>query len=313
MTIARAAELTNNPDFPSPLFILGSPRSFTSLVCTMIGQHPEVYGVPELNLFTVDTLEEFAETFGGYRQIQQHGLLRTVAQLYAGEQNILTVDMARRWMLRRLHWEVSEVYKEICQQVAPLRIADKSPVYGLSAENLERIRAAFPDAYYLHLVRHPVTQGESILKIAKGVMAVMADSIDYSTDPPTVDPQIMWYEMQNNILEFLQDIPQQHKMMLRGEDFLNEHRPSLSKICHWLGISTDEKSMEAMMHPEGSPYACLGPIGAHLGNDINFLESPKLRSGKINSPELSVQLPWRMDGNSLKDSVIELAQQFGYN
>jgi hypothetical protein len=299
--------------FPEPLFILGSPRSFTSLVCAMIGQHPEIYGVPELNLFVADTLEEFVDTFGGYRQIQQHGLLRTVAQLYAGEQNILSIDMARRWMMRRLAWNISDIYKELCRKVAPLRIADKSPVYGSSVDTLKRIQDTFPNAYYLHLLRHPVTQGQSILNIAKGMMAVMADSIDYSTDPPTVDPQIMWFEMQKNILEFLQHIPEDHKMTMRGEDFLNERDANLRKICKWLDIADDEAAMEAMQHPEDSPYACLGPFGAHLGNDLNFLESPGLRPVKINTPELNVPLPWRPDGKPLQDKVIKLAQQFGYS
>ncbi len=191
--------------FPPPLFILGSPRSFTSLVCAMVGQHPEIYGVPELNLFVAETLEEYIDTFSGYRQIQQHGLLRVVSQLYAGEQNMISVDMARRWMMLRRTWNISDVYKELCQKVSPLRIADKSPVYGSSIDTLKRIQDAFPDACYLHLLRHPVTQGQSILNIAKGIMAMLADSIDYSTDPPTIDPQIMWYEMQKTILEFSGD------------------------------------------------------------------------------------------------------------
>ena len=123
----------------------------------------------------------------------------------------------------------------------------------------------------------------------------------------------MWYEMQRNILDFLDEIPSGHRMTLRGEDFLNERITNLGKICHWLGISDDDQAMDAMMHPEYSPYACLGPIGAHLGNDINFLQSPKLRSGEIKSPRLSVQLPWRTDGKSLDDTVMRLARHFGYN
>lgn len=299
--------------YKPPLIILGSPRSFTSLVCAMVGQHPELYGVPELNLFVVDTLEEFVDVFGGYRQIQQHGLLRTVAHLYAGEQSIIAIDMARRWIMRRHKQNISDVYQELCQKVSPLRIVDKSPVYGGSIDTLKRIQDAFPDAYYLHLLRHPISQGQSILNIADGIMAVLADSIDYSTDPPTIDPQIMWQEMQNTIVEFLQGVPANRKMMMRGEDFLNDRELNLKSICKWLGIANDKQAMNAMSHPEDSPFACLGPLGAHLGNDINFLESPMLRPGKINIPELTVPLPWRSDNKPLQDSVIKLAQDFGYN
>ena len=30
-----------------PLFILAPPRSFTSVVCAMIGNHPQMLGLPE--------------------------------------------------------------------------------------------------------------------------------------------------------------------------------------------------------------------------------------------------------------------------
>ncbi|MEO8893977.1 MAG: sulfotransferase, partial [Coleofasciculaceae cyanobacterium] len=79
---------------PQPIFILGAPRSFTSVICAMLGQHPETYGVPELNLFIDETLDQLTQRLKGIRQFQLHGLLRTVAQLYAGEQTILSVDMA---------------------------------------------------------------------------------------------------------------------------------------------------------------------------------------------------------------------------
>jgi hypothetical protein len=38
-----------------PLFILAPPRSFTSVICGMIGQHPQMYGLPEVNLFAGET------------------------------------------------------------------------------------------------------------------------------------------------------------------------------------------------------------------------------------------------------------------
>ncbi len=106
----------------------------------MVGQHPEAYGVPELNLFVADNLEQLIESMTGYRQIQLHGLLRTVAHLNSGEQTLLSLDMARRWMITRLKRNTAEVYQELCRNVAPLRIVDKSPVYSLDPKNLERIQ-----------------------------------------------------------------------------------------------------------------------------------------------------------------------------
>jgi Sulfotransferase family len=298
--------------FPAPLIILGSPRSFTSLICGMLGQHPEAYGMPELNLFMSDSLKTLVEELTGYRQIQIHGLLRAVAQLYVGEQTLLGVDMARRWLLIRFGASTADVYRELCRKVAPLRIIDKSPVYSLKPENLRRVHAAFPDARYLHLLRHPRAQGESIMKVAKGLMATLANSIDYSTDPPTIDPQIVWYDMQRHIMEFLGELPAENHLRLRGEDVLSAPQEQLGHVCRWLGISADPGAIEAMLHPEDSPYAHLGPVGAHLGNDINYLRDPAFKAGAVSASTLAGALPWRADGKGFEARVVELAQQFGY-
>lgn len=306
---------TPRPDaaaFPPPLFILGSPRSFTSLINGMLGQHPQAYGMPELNLFVTDTVRDMIEEFSGYRQIQLHGLLRVVAQLYAGEQTLPAVDMAKRWMLTRLDRDTGDVYRELARRVSPLRVVDKSPVYSSKREYLERLMNAFPDACYLHLLRHPRTQGVSMMKIAKGMMAILANSVDYSVEPPVVDPQISWLEVQRNIVHCLERVPPERQMTLRGEDVLNAPNSSLRKICRWLGMRTDDDAIDAMMHPEDSPYASLGPLGAHLGNDINYLRSPALRYSRIRPSSLEGPLPWREDGAGFSDEVVAMARRFGY-
>lgn len=298
---------------PQPIFILGAPRSFTSVICAMLGQHPETYGVPELNLFVDENLEKLAQRLKGIRQFQLHGLLRTVAQLYAGEQTIASVDMAYRWILTRLDKSTGDVYLELCRKVAPLRIVDKSPVYVTKPEILKRLHQTFPDAHYIHLVRHPRTQGQSMTKIANGAIAIMTGSIDYSTKPPTLDPQYSWYKMQSNIVNFLSTIPSNKKMLLLGEDILNEPRSHFEKICNWLNLSWDESVFQTILRPQDSPYACLGPYAAHLGNDPNFLKSPAFRYKPIASSQLEGPLPWREDNKGFIPPIIKLAQELGYH
>lgn len=297
---------------PPPLFILGSPRSFTSVISTIIGQHPEAYGVPELNIFVTETLEELVKRFQGFRQFQIHGLLRTVAQLYSGEQTRDSVEMASRWINRRLTYTTGELYQELAAQVAPLRIVDKSPVYAARLESMYLIYQAFPDAYFLHLVRHPRTHCQSVMNLAKGMLAVLTNSIDYSTEPPVLDPQFGWYKTQQKIITFLSMIPAHQQLQLRGEDVLNDPQIYLRQICEWAGFSWSEAALEAMLRPQDSPFACFGPYGAHLGNDINFLKSPAYRYRRINPSHLDGSLDWRPDQRGFRTEVIEFAQSLGY-
>jgi hypothetical protein len=279
----------------------------------MIGQNPAAYGMPELNLFLTETVKDFiTELAGSARQIQIHGVLRAMAHLISGEQTLESIDMVRRWLILRQDWTTTDVYYELCNRTRPLQIVDKSPVYAIKPEYLQRISAAFPDACYLHLVRHPRSQGESIMNIAHGMMVVLANSIDYEEDPPIIDPQIMWHSIQRNIYDFLDEIPQDRQMRLRGEMVLESPRRWLPKICEWCGLDSDATALEFMMHPEDSPFASIGPLGAHFGNDPNFLRSPHYRETKLRSVSLEGELSWRSDGKGFSNDVMEMARDIGY-
>ncbi len=315
-------------DIPQPIFILASPRSYTSLVCGMLGQHPQAYGVPELNLFLGDTLEGFLQEIRKQPR-KLHGLLRVVAQLYAGEQTLSAVEMAKRWIISRLSCSSAEIYCQLGAKVAPCRIVDKSPAYSLDITHLYRIGRAFPQAHFVHLVRHPRAQGESLMRLmpqvyrakqnlhpeARGgvrVTTTLVNMVDIHTDPPTIDFQYLWYRMQYRIREFFQTLPPDRKLVLRGEDLLGDPHRQFQALCTWLGLSWSETDYQAMVHPEESPYASFGPLGANLGNDPNFLRNPHYQQRPIKPSSLEGPLPWRRDQAGFLPAVVQMAQEYGY-
>jgi hypothetical protein len=251
--------------------------------------------------------------FSSIRQFQQHGLLRTVAHLYSGEQTITSIDMARRWVLTHLKWRTKDIYWKLCHQISPLRIIDKSPAYALDLAVMDRLYQAFPDAYFIHLVRHPRTQGLSIMNTGDGFMAVASKSYDYTTDPPTLDPQFVWYVTQNRILKFLSRVPPEQQMFIRGEDLLNNPAEYFEQISRWLGFNWTEAIYEAILNPQESPFACPGPYGTTMGNDPNFLKSPYFKQRQVKPSSLSGPLDWRTDGKGFIPDVVELAQRLGYS
>lgn len=279
----------------------------------MIGQHPRAYAFPEVNLFAYETLGEFMAYATLQRRFLAHGLLRTVAQLYAGEQTPETIAMAERWIKRRLHLSSTEVYQQLAGQVAPRRVADKSPVYSKKTQALTRIESSFPGTHYLYLVRNPIEQGHSMLRAQQGFTELLGNrSLDFSFQPPRLEPQYEWYKTQIRILEFLQGIPDKRKHVLRGELLMSEPMQQLAALCSWLDLEWSSEIGEEMLHPERSPYACTGPFGANSGNNPGFQRSPHFRASSNEARQLTEFLPWREDQVTLKPEVRELAESFGY-
>ena len=297
------------------LFLLAPPRSYTSLMNAMLGQHPQAFGLPELCLFNVEILGQMwirsSDEMGSDAKTR-HGLLRAVAEIYGGEQTMQSVRMAEHWCAARQGQSVASVYQELVAKIDPLVAVEKSPAYTADVKRMRAIYKAFPDARFLHLTRHPVGQCKSVMSLYDGTFALFVNSIEFQADRAVVDPQYAWHDFNINILNFLDSVPPEQQMRVRGEDMMSDPPEYLGRICRWLGLRHDADAIELMIHPEQSPFACFGPLDALFGNDPNFLSGPTFRPHKVKVPPLDQPVPWREDGAGLKPEVVALAREFGY-
>ena len=288
-----------------PLFVIAPPRSYTSVIGGMLGQHPQAYGLPEVNLSHGDTLGDMWDSIPGAANFGTAGLLRVLAELHEGLQTEESVIRARQWILRRPHWSGAKVFEHIQEEVGPDRmLVEKSPRNTLFADNLRRLHQIFPRANFLHLTRHPQTQGKSVLDLVKNTTGGASRS----------DPENLWLRSQSNIIEFSQELATGQYMRIKGEMLLSDPHFYLRQICEWLDLDDSDASIEAMLHPEASPFAHLGPPSARAGNDPNFLANPTLdfeRLARIKEPSLESEIEWR-PGETFSKPVMRLARQFGY-
>ena len=299
-----------------PLFLLAPPRSYTSLVNAMLGQHPQAFGLPELCLFNVEQLVDLWRGSDGpiseNGAVARHGLMRALAEIYGGEQTTATVNMARAWAGARNDWTTGRVFQEIVAKIHPLVAVEKSPSYTMSKVRLGWLYHAFPDARFVHLLRHPIAQCKSLMAINEGAFAIKTEAIEFRDDHCVLEPQIAWYDLNLNILEFLEHVPAEQQIRMRGEDIIGNPQWYLAELAEWAGWRTDAGAIEEMMHPERSPFACFGPINALFGNDPNFLAGPEFRPHVPKMPKLTEPSPWRDDGKGLYPEVIKMARWFGY-
>ena len=298
------------------LMMLSPPRSFSSLVSTMIGQHPEIYGFPELHLMVRETLEEVMRWERRRdKWLGPPGMLRAMAELMYGGQTTQNVFEATNWLEERLHWRYEDVMNFImdkAEEVAGTPMClEKTPTLSFLPPALERVRAAWPDALYVHVTRHPVNLKKSMDEFILNNPRLNDEEKQARLD----HAMTAWPVTQRNILDFCSTLAPEQYLRIRGEDVLADAKTVMTQVADWAGLRTDDDAIAAMLRPEDSPYASLGPPNASYGNDPKFISSPKFRPGM---PRMGSLAHYLSDGegkelsSDRKTYLTQLANCLGY-
>jgi hypothetical protein len=309
-----------------PVVILALPRSFGSLLGAMLGQHPQMYALPETHLFLADTLRDWWDLCAQSSFNMAHGLLRIVAQLYFGEQTEDSIRLAEAWLRRRLPFTTGYILELVSERVHPRIIVENGPSVVFHLGSMQRALRMYPQARFIHLVQHPREYGERIATAVKEAAAQgevpqwllqlacypLSSGDQQSPTRIEIDPQRAWHALNSNVCQFLEALPRNQRLRLRCEDVIASPRATLRTAVNWLGLRCDKEAMEEMEHPELSSYAFFGPPSARYGSDPVFLQNPTLPPVPPKPPTLEGSLDWREDAEGFLPEVSQLARRFGY-
>ncbi len=298
-----------DPLWFSPVFVLAPARSNSSVVTAMLGEHPALCVFPELALFRKETVGELLVDPPGWPGLPTRrrlaGVYRALAELHDGAQTPESVAAAARWVDARPSWRVADVLDHLLGLAAPRTGFEKSPESSSRPEYLARLDSAYPRARYLHLTRHPVTTAASM-------HAVWFDQGYWKIEPDRFHHFCLgvWYHQHARILEFTERLPPDRAVRIRSEDILNDPAGMLPGLCRALGLDARADAVEAMQHPERSPYARTGPEGAAGGWDPSFMSDPALRPAEVPAT-LDLPQEWLVDP-WLEHACRVLATRLGY-
>jgi hypothetical protein len=223
------------------VFLIGAPRSGTTLTARMLGAHPDVLAPPEPHLMPPLAhlgFHERVEQAPYDPVITQIGLREFVAGLPGGEADWL--DGLRRF--------TDHLYARALEPSGRRIYLDKTPAYALVLEFLAKL---YPRARYVVLTRHP--------------MAIWSSYVD-----SFFDGDALAAHARNPVLEryvpaiarFLRTrpVPLLH---VRYEELVRDPEKHLREICEFLGIAFDPR-MIAYGDAEGSTR----PVAAGLGDPV---------------------------------------------
>jgi len=294
-------------DIEQPIFIVALPKSYTSVFSGMLGQHPGIMSVPELNVFVGDTVLDWATQ--PMAAIFCDGLIRTVAQLIFGAQTFQTAQSALAWLEARADWTVKQLFDALREAAAPAALLDQSPIYMQKPAFLRRILNNYPKARFIHLARNPVTWANSMEKwgvIGEQFMKMFAQSeVGLNRDLEHLE---LWHAAYSGIEHLFAELEPHQYTRVYGEDVVTRPREMLGEVLDWLNLPNDAMVVEEMMHPENSVFAQWGPPNARGGNNPDFLSAPQLRTRNDREKLMKMDLT----KGPIDPEVLDYATRIGY-
>jgi hypothetical protein len=261
----------------SSIFVLAPPRSCSTVAVAMLAQHPQIYGFPELVLFTAPTVGELLAQHpqnmdmpADWIDRRLSGLYRAVAEVHRGGQDAGDLDWAHGWLEARAHWPTPRLMRHLADQVHPCAALEKSAETVTRASALDICLGAFPDARFIHLTRHPAATVSSMQDYWADLFAT-ADSAALSRFCA-----LTWCRTHIRISRRLAGIARENWIRVKAEDLLNDPRRTLDRIVRWLGFDHDEAVLDRMRYPERWQFGGFGPTGRLYGGDWKFLSWPSL-------------------------------------
>jgi Flp pilus assembly protein TadD len=205
--LSRWAEAPPIADPPAPAFLVGFPRSGTTLLDTFLMGHPDAHVLEELPI-----LEKLSNQMGSFTRL---------AELTAAE-----VAEVR-----------SEYFAELSKLSPPAAgklVIDKNP---LSMLRLPLIHRLFPDAKLILLLRHPCDVVLSCFMQNFKVTEAMASFLDLENASRTYDRIFSYWEQCREL--FPASI-----YSLRYEDLVADPKTEVAPLLDFLGLAPDESILD---------------------------------------------------------------------
>lgn len=221
-----------------PVFIVGSPRSGTTLLAAMLAAHSKLSCGPETHFF------RWLESTDGQRLLDPDNWPVQAVDFVCSISRTTFTDENRRLLIDHynLHPDqissflqkqkpstaaiVASVTEQYMHQQGKERWAEKTPDH---LEHLPDIRSAFPDAQIVRILRDPRDVALSLLKVPWGVSSLL-------------EGLLFWTRQDEISRAFFEK--DQNCYTLRFEDLIASPQVELEKLCEFLDIDFEPQMLD---------------------------------------------------------------------
>ncbi|MGL5858297.1 MAG: amino acid adenylation domain-containing protein [Angustibacter sp.] len=280
---------------PAPVFLLSAPRSGSTLLRVMLAGSPDLFVPPELELLGFDSMAERTRALEGPNSYAQDGLARAVRELLGGDP-----QEAHHFIECHRDLTIGGFYELITRQLGHRRLIDKTSTYAMDMSALRRAGRLFPEARYLHLVRHPAGMIASYQEVK--LDQVFRHPHDFA---PRQLAELIWLVSNLNVEEFLQSVPAEQQLRVRFEDLLDDPAETLRNVARFVGVPFCQSMLDPYADQATRMIDGLYPE-SRMAGDVKFSGFRQIERG--------VAEGWRgrFDLGSLSSLTLALGRGYGY-
>lgn len=222
----------------APFFVIGSPRSGTTMLRLMLTSHPQLLVPPECGF-----LLWLQPQFGGWGAVEfaDADNIARFAHAVTAARKFDTWRLTRDEVAAAVAARTARGYADACDAVYRLFAAragkpeaiwgDKNNYY---LAHVGALRALFPRARFLHIVR----DGRDAACSYREVMALPSTSPYRPVLPVAIgDIARQWAGDVRTIRDQLAILPAADACEMRYEDLTADPARELTRICSWLGVA----------------------------------------------------------------------------
>ena len=242
------------------VFLIGAPRSGTTLMTRMLGSHARIHAPAEPHLIPPLAhlgFHERVEKAPYDPVITQIGLRELVASLPGGEADYLA---ALRLATDRLYERALDAVPDDPAAGGPTLFLDKTPAYALVLDFLAKL---YPQARFLVLTRHPVAIWSSVID-----SFFDGDHEAAHAHNPILERYVP------ALARFLRDAPVPY-LHVRYEDMVKDPEQHLAAVCEFLGIEFDPGIVEYGGRGEATTAA------RGLGDPVTVAKETRPTTGSV--------------------------------